>query len=116
LTGSYCRKKRYEKINFTRTNRSGYCYFYGYICEQGGRKIMLLKLLIMSAVLVGFALLAMAVSIIAKPGGRFPDTHVGHNKEMRNRGITCAQNTDTGCNPVNGAGCFGCALVNDEED
>jgi len=116
LTGSYCRKKRYEKFSLTRTKRDGHCYFYDDICEQGGRKNMLLKLLIISAVLVGFALLAMAVSIIAKPGGRFPDTHVGHNKEMRKRGITCAQNTDMGCNPVNGGGCSGCALVNEEED
>jgi hypothetical protein len=76
---------------------------------------MLLKLLILSAVLVGFALLAMAVSIIAKPGGRFPDTHVGHNKEMRKRGITCAQNTDTGCNPVDASWCCGCGMI-DEED
>ena len=71
---------------------------------------MLLKLLIMSALLVGFALVAMAVSIIAKPGGRFPDTHVGHNKEMRKRGITCAQHTDTGCNPVDSTGCCGCSV------
>jgi hypothetical protein len=76
---------------------------------------MLVKLLIMSALLVGFALLAMAVSILVKPGGRFPDTHVGHNKEMRKRGITCAQNTDTGCNPVDSAGCCGCAMINEED-
>lgn len=77
---------------------------------------MLLKLLVLSLVIVGFSLLAMAVTIIAKPGGRFPDTHVGHNREMRKRGITCAQHTDTGCKPVDTAGCIGCTLVNEEED
>ena len=71
---------------------------------------MLLKLLIISALLVGLALAVMAITIILKPNGRFPDTHVGHNKEMRKRGITCAQNTDTGCSPVDSAGCCGCAM------
>ena len=72
---------------------------------------MLLKLLIISAILVGLAMAGMAVSILLKPKGQFPDTHVGHNKEMRKRGITCAKSTDTGCNPIDGEGCCGCALT-----
>jgi len=74
---------------------------------------MLLKLIILSAVLVAIALAGMAITIIVKPRGRFPETHVGHNKEMRKRGITCAQSTDTGCNPVDSAGCCGCAINED---
>lgn len=74
---------------------------------------MLLKLLILSAVLVAIALAGMAITIIVRPGGRFPETHVGHNKEMRKRGITCAQATDTGCSPVDSAGCCGCAMNED---
>ncbi len=73
---------------------------------------MLLKLLIISAILVGLALAGLAITILLKPKGQFPDTHVGHNKEMRKRGITCAQNTDMGCNPVDGAGCCGCVMNN----
>ncbi|NLE34223.1 MAG: hypothetical protein GX622_03895 [Bacteroidales bacterium] len=69
---------------------------------------MLLKLLIISAILIGLALVAMAVTIILKPKGEFPETHVGHNKEMRKRGITCAQSTDTGCNPIDSGCCCGC--------
>ena len=71
---------------------------------------MFLKLLIISAVLVALALAGMAITILVKPKGRFPETHVGHNKEMRKRGISCAQNTDTGCSPVDGAGCCGCSV------
>lgn len=71
---------------------------------------MFLKLLIISAVLVAIALAGMAITILVKPKGSFPDTHVGHNKEMRKRGITCAQNTDMGCNPIEGAGCCGCSV------
>jgi len=74
---------------------------------------MLLKLMILSAVLVAIALAGMAITIIVKPKGRFPETHIGHNKEMRKRGITCAQATDTGCNPIDGAGCCGCAMNED---
>ncbi|MCU0379103.1 MAG: hypothetical protein MUC78_12685 [Bacteroidales bacterium] len=71
---------------------------------------MFIKLLIISSVLIGFALLAMAVSMLFKRGGRFPDTHISHNKEMRKRGITCAQHTDVGCKPSqHAAGCAGCS-------
>jgi hypothetical protein len=71
---------------------------------------MLLKLLIFSVVLVAIALAGMAITILVKPKGRFPDTHVGHNKEMRKRGITCAQNSDMGCKPVDSGACCGCAM------
>ncbi len=69
---------------------------------------MLLKLVLISVVLLALALAGMAITILVKPKGKFPETHVGHNKEMRKRGITCAQSTDTGCNPVGAPGCCGC--------
>ena len=72
---------------------------------------MLLKLLLISAILVGLAMAGLAITILLKPKGQFPDTHVGHNREMRKRGISCAQNTDTGCNPVDGDGCSGCSAM-----
>ena len=72
---------------------------------------MLFKLLIISAILVGLAMAGLAITILLKPKGQFPDTHVGHNREMRKRGISCAQNTDTGCNPVDGDGCSGCSAM-----
>ena len=70
---------------------------------------MLLHLLIISAILVGLSLAGLAITILIKPKGQFPETHVGHNREMRKRGITCARSTDTGCSPVDTAGCCGCA-------
>ena len=71
---------------------------------------MILKLLLISAILIGLAMAGLAITILLRPKGQFPDTHVGHNKEMRKRGITCAQSTDTGCSPVDSAGCCGCAM------
>lgn len=74
---------------------------------------MLLKLIILSVVLVAIALAGMAITILLKPKGQFPDTHVGHNKEMRKRGITCAQDSDMGCKPVESGSCCGCAMSED---
>ncbi len=71
---------------------------------------MLLKLIIITSVLVALALAGMAITILVKPKGRFPNTHISHNKEMKKRGITCAQHTDTGCNPVDSAACCGCSM------
>ena len=36
----------------------------------------------------------MAVTILIKKNGRFPNTHVGGNKEMRKRGIKCVEAQD----------------------
>jgi len=60
---------------------------------------MLVKLLIISAVIIAAAFIFLGVRILISENGRFPETHVGHNREMRKRGIRCAQNTDTGCTP-----------------
>jgi len=70
---------------------------------------MLIKLLIISFVLLAVTFAFLGIRILLKPGAKFPDTHVGHNKEMRKRGITCAQKTDIGCNPGNNfVGCDTC--------
>lgn len=41
---------------------------------------------------ISFALLA--ITIIIKKNGRFPNIHIGGNKDMRKRGIKCAQSQD----------------------
>ena len=50
---------------------------------------LLLTLLIIA---ISFALLA--ITIIIKKNGKFPNTHVGGNKHMRKRGIKCVQSQD----------------------
>jgi hypothetical protein len=59
---------------------------------------MFIKLLIITIILLLLSLIFFGLRILLKSGGRFPETHVGHNKEMRKRGITCAQDANTGCN------------------
>lgn len=36
----------------------------------------------------------LAIKLIVKKNGRFPNTHVGHSAAMRKRGITCVQSMD----------------------
>jgi hypothetical protein len=44
--------------------------------------------------LIALAVLGLAVQIIFKKDHSFPDTHVGHNKNMKKLGITCATSMD----------------------
>jgi len=70
---------------------------------------MFLKLLLLSVVLVSIALLALGIKILITRGGRFPETHVGRNKELAKRGIKCAQSIDVGCHPTDDfPGCGSC--------
>ncbi len=73
---------------------------------------MFIKLLLLSLVLVTISLLALAVKILFTRNGRFPETHVGRNKEMAKRGIKCAQSIDVGCHPSDDfPGCSSCRGV-----
>ena len=48
-----------------------------------------MPLFIVSLLAVGLAVLLLAVGIIFKKNGRFPNTPVGGNRAMRERGISC---------------------------
>lgn len=71
---------------------------------------MFLKLLILSSIFIAIAALGFGIRMLLKTHGRFPETHVSRNPEMRKRGITCAQQTDTGCHSTEGfPGCSSCS-------
>ena len=55
---------------------------------------MLLTVFIIALILVGLSLLGLAVGMLLKKNGSFPETHIGRNKAMKQRGITCANTTD----------------------
>ncbi|MBM3420495.1 MAG: hypothetical protein FJY11_05100 [Bacteroidetes bacterium] len=70
---------------------------------------MFFNILIISAILIAFALAGLGIRLLLEPSGKFPDTHVGHNKEMKKLGIGCAKNIDVGCHPVGDfPGCQAC--------
>jgi hypothetical protein len=54
----------------------------------------MLKVLLLSVVLVGIVFVLMAISILIKKHGKFPNIHIGSNKDMRKRGIVCATTQD----------------------
>lgn len=53
-----------------------------------------LKILLFSVILVGLAVAGLAITLLIKKGGKFPDTHISSNKKMRERGIHCVQHED----------------------
>ena len=52
-----------------------------------GRKLLIVVLLAVAVLLLG-------VKIFFTRDGRFPNTHIHGNPEMRKRGITCANDPD----------------------
>ena len=53
-----------------------------------------MKTLILGAVLLIIAVLLMGVRVFFTKNGKFPNTHVGANKAMKERGIPCATTQD----------------------
>lgn len=54
----------------------------------------IVKVILLAVALVSVAFLAMAVRILIKKGGKFPNTHVGGNKFLKRNKIYCAQTQD----------------------
>lgn len=70
---------------------------------------MFLKLLLLSSIIILISIAALGIRLLVKKNGRFPQTHVGRNKEMAKRGISCAQSIDVGCQPSDkNPGCATC--------
>lgn len=73
---------------------------------------MFITVLLLSLVFISIALLGLGIRILITRGGRFPETHVGRNKELAKRGIKCAQSIDVGCHPTDDfPGCSSCRDV-----
>lgn len=53
---------------------------------------MTVTFFIIVLILVGIALIALSIGILLKRG--FPEIHLGRNKRMKDKGITCANTTD----------------------
>jgi len=46
-------------------------------------------------IIIAFAFVCLAIGVFIK--GKFPETHIGHNSEMKKLGITCAKNDSQLC-------------------
>ena len=47
--------------------------------------------LLLAVLLLGLAVAGMAVTILVKKDGKFPDGEISRNKELRKQGIVCAK-------------------------
>ena len=73
---------------------------------------MFIKLLLLSLFFILIAVAGLGIRMLILKNGRFPQTHVGRNKEMSKRGIKCAQSIDVGCNPSEKyPTCSACSVV-----
>jgi hypothetical protein len=54
----------------------------------------MIKVFLLTLLIVAVCMVLMGVTILIKKNGRFPNTHVGGNKEMRRRGIKCVEAQD----------------------
>lgn len=55
---------------------------------------MIWKVILLSVVLMGLVAVLMSVRILLRKKGQFPNLHIGANKEMAKRGISCATTQD----------------------
>ena len=53
-----------------------------------------LKVVLMSVALVGVAMFGLAIRILLKKGGKFPNTHVSGNRYLKKQGVYCSQTQD----------------------
>lgn len=51
------------------------------------------KILLIVICLLAIAFIGLATKILLKKKGKFPDLHLSKNKEMKKKGITCANST-----------------------
>ena len=54
----------------------------------------MLQTLLLTLLIIAISFALLAITIIIKKNGKFPNTHVGGNKHMRKRGIKCVQSQD----------------------
>jgi hypothetical protein len=70
----------------------------------------MIKVIIFSFILLGIAFLGLAFRALFVRGGRFPQTSIGKNKQMRELGITCVKHDELNCYKGEG-GSAGCGCV-----
>lgn len=52
------------------------------------------KTLLYTLIIIAISIALLSITIIIKKNGKFPNIHIGGNRNMRKRGIKCAQSQD----------------------
>ena len=61
----------------------------------------MLKILLLTLLVVAISIPLLAIKVILKKNGRFPNSHVSGNKHLRKKGIGCAQSQDRAARTFN---------------
>ena len=52
------------------------------------------RTLLFTLLIIAISVVLLAITVIIKKNGKFPNTHVGGSRHMRKRGIKCVQSQD----------------------
>ena len=53
-----------------------------------------LKIVLITIAIVSIAILGLSIRIVLIKDGKFPETHISRNKEMKEKGIQCIKTMD----------------------
>lgn len=81
-----------------------------------------MKIFIAALILIGLSILGLCFNIIFRKNGRFPETEISRNKEMRKLGIKCAKDDEikmwgkkgrksSECSDLGCSDCAGCDIM-----
>lgn len=56
--------------------------------------MVVVKVILLSIVILAIVFVGLAFQILFKKGGKFPNTHIGGNKYLKSKGVTCFQTYD----------------------
>ena len=54
----------------------------------------LLKVFLLTVGILSIAIVGLAITMLVKKGGKFPNTHVSGNKYLKRKGVYCSQTQD----------------------
>ena len=54
----------------------------------------LLKVFLLTLGILSIAMIGLAITMLVKKGGKFPNTHVSGNKYLKSKGVYCSQTQD----------------------
>ncbi len=54
----------------------------------------LLKVFLLTLGVLSIAMVGLAITMLVKKGGKFPNTHVSGNKYLKRKGVYCSQTQD----------------------
>ena len=56
--------------------------------------MVLLKVFLLTVGILSIAMIGLAITMLVKKGGKFPNTHVSGNKYLKSKGVYCSQTQD----------------------